>query len=79
MITWWEQFGGDENKHLSRKYDTDSYDDMNWIYERALAKSHPKHTTTSICHTQWHLLGVHYNWDLVPPRRLIDESCLAPV
>ena len=39
MITWWEQFGGDENKHLSRKYDTDSYDDMNWIYERALARA----------------------------------------
>ncbi len=30
------------------------------------------------CHMQSPLLGVHYNWDLVPPRRLTDESRLAP-
>lgn len=39
MITWWEQFGGEENKDKSRRYDTDSYDDMNWIYIRALERA----------------------------------------
>ena len=29
------------------------------------------------CHTQSPLLGVHYNWDLVPPQRLPDKSCHA--
>ncbi len=30
------------------------------------------------CHTQSPLLGVHCNWDLVLPRQLTDELCLAP-
>ncbi len=33
---------------------------------------------SGICHTQSPLLGVHCKWNLVPPRRLTDESCLAP-